>query len=78
MNRYLCSLVLTFIGITSSFAQSTIAKTWSFKSVTDSSQQSISELQPEEDYLKLEDGSFEYLLNAQDSAKASGNYVYQN
>ena len=78
MNRYLCSLVLTFIGITSSFAQSTIAKTWSFESVTDSSQQSISELQPEEDYLKLEDGSFEYLLNAQDSAKASGNYVYQN
>ena len=78
MNRFVCSLILIFIGITSSFAQSTISKTWSFESATDSSQQSFLDLQPEEDYLKLEDGSFEYLLNAQDSAKASGNYVYQN
>ena len=78
MNKFICSLVLVCIGITSSFAQSTISKTWSFESVTDSTEQSVLEVQAENDYLKLEDGSFEYFLKGADSTVASGNYVYQN
>ena len=78
MNKFLCSLVLVFIGISSSLAQSTISKTWSFEAVTDTTQQALFDLQPEEDYLKLENGSFEYYLSGKDSAKASGDYVYQN
>src|SRR5690606_41837912 len=78
MNRFLCSLILIFVGITSSFAQSTISKTWSFESVTDSSRQYLSDVQPEEDYLKIENGNFEYLLSSHDSTAASGSYIYQN
>src|SRR5690606_4436340 len=78
MNRFLCSLILIFVGITSSLAQSTISKTWSFESVNDSSRQYLSDVQPEEDYLKIENGNFEYLLSSHDSTAASGSYIYQN
>src|SRR5688572_6153098 len=78
MNRFLCSLILIVFGIISSPAQSTLSKTWTFESATEISQQDLPEIHSEYDYLKLEDGNFEYRLSARDSSIASGNYVYQN
>src|SRR5690606_5872017 len=68
---------LIFVGISSSFAQTTISKSWSFEAVTDTTEISLFNLH-EEDYLILDNGSFEYSLGGENISKASGDYVYQN
>ncbi len=68
-------LLLIFFG--SSFGQS-IEKTWHFSEVKDENGLSVLKINPEKDYLKLENGSFEYQLAPQDNLKSSGDYLFQN
>ncbi|HER40777.1 MAG TPA: Na+ dependent nucleoside transporter, partial [Salinimicrobium catena] len=77
MNKFWCCLFLIFFGISSTHAQ-TIAKTWNFEAVEDSTQQEIFDVNPGTDFLKLENGTFEFSLKGEKLNKASGNYVFQN
>lgn len=77
MNKFWCCLFLIFFGISSVFAQS-ISKTWNFEAVEDSSQNSLYDVDPGTDFLKLDNGSFEFSLKGEEINKASGNYVFQN
>lgn len=71
----LVAIALFFFG--SNFGQS-IEKTWQFSEVTNENGLSILDVNPENDYLKLENGSFEYQLAANDSLKSNGDYIFQN
>lgn len=71
----LVAIALIFFG--SSFGQS-IEKTWQFSGVKDKDGLAILNVNPETDYLKLEDGSFEYKMATHDSLKSSGDYIFQN
>lgn len=77
MTKFWCCLFLIFFGISSIFSQN-ITKTWNFESVQDSTEKSLFQLNPEEDSLILEDGSFEYSLSGEKTIKASGEYIFQN
>ncbi|MRT16351.1 Na+ dependent nucleoside transporter [Vitellibacter sp. q18] len=68
-------LLLIFFG--SSFGQS-IEKTWQFSEVKDENGLSVLKINPEKDYLKLENGLFEYQLAPQDSLISRGDYLFQN
>ncbi len=59
------------------FGQS-IERTWQFSEVKDNSGLSIININPEKDYLKLENGSFEYQMAGSDSLKSNGDYIFQN
>ncbi len=71
----LVAIALFFFG--SGFGQS-IEKTWHFSEVKDQDGLAILNVNPESDYLKLEDGTFEYQMAAKDSLKSSGDYIFQN
>lgn len=71
----LVAVVLFFFG--SGFGQS-IEKKWRFSEVRNENGLSILKINPESDYLKLEDGSFEYQMAANDRLKSSGDYIFQN
>lgn len=77
MNKFWCCLFLIFFGMSSVFAQ-TISKTWNFETVQDSAQNSLFEVDPGTDFLKLDNGSFEFSLKGEKINQASGNYVFQN
>ncbi len=77
MNRIWCCLFLIFFGISPLFAQS-ISKTWDFEAVEDSNQNSLFEISPGNDYLKLDNGDFEFALTTEGAPGATGNYVFQN
>jgi CNT family concentrative nucleoside transporter len=71
----LVAAALLFFGTV--FGQS-IEKTWQFSEVKDQNGLSILNANPEKDYLKLDNGSFEYQLAPNDSIKSSGDYIFQN
>ncbi|HET8803096.1 MAG TPA: nucleoside transporter C-terminal domain-containing protein [Aequorivita sp.] len=76
MQKFLIvTLALLLFGTV--FGQS-IEKTWQFSEVKDENGLSILNSNPEKDYLKLENGSFEYQLSQPDSLKSSGDYIFQN
>ncbi|MFD2516408.1 nucleoside transporter C-terminal domain-containing protein [Salinimicrobium flavum] len=77
MNKFWCCLFLIFFGISSSFAQN-LSKTWNFEAVEDSTENALFEVDPGTDYLKFDNGSFEFSLSGEKIRKASGSYVYQN
>ncbi|WP_324721615.1 nucleoside transporter C-terminal domain-containing protein [Salinimicrobium sp. HB62] len=77
MNKIWCCLFLIFFGISPLFAQS-ISKTWDFEAVEGNSQNTLFEISPGNDYLKLNNGAFELALTNEEVPGASGNYVYQN
>lgn len=68
-------IALFFFG---TFVGQNIEKTWQFSEVKDASGLSILQTNPEKDYLKLENGSFEYQMAGIDSLKSSGDYIFQN
>lgn len=70
----LVALALFFFG--NIFAQS-IENTWQFSEVKDENGLSIININPEKDFLKLENGAFEYQV-ANDSLMSSGDYLFQN
>lgn len=76
MQKFLVvTLALLLFGTV--FGQS-IEKTWQFVEVKDENGLSTLNTNPEKDYLKLENGSFEYQLSQPDSLKSSGDYIFQN
>ncbi len=70
----LVAIVLFFFGNT--FAQS-IEKTWQFSEVKDENGLSRLNINPEKDFLKLDNGLFEYQV-ASDSLVSKGDYMFQN
>ncbi|WGF93116.1 NupC/NupG family nucleoside CNT transporter [Aequorivita marisscotiae] len=70
----LVALALFFFG--NSFAQS-IEKTWQFSEVKDENGLAILNINSKEDFLKFDNGTFEYHLAA-DSLTPSGDYMLQN
>lgn len=68
------AIALFFFG--NLFSQS-IEKTWQFSEVKDESGLSVLNINPEKDFLKLENGIFEYQV-ANDSLKSNGDYIFQN
>ena len=68
-------IALFFFG---TFVGQNIEKTWQFSEVKDTNGLSILQTNPEKDYLKLENGSFEYQMAGIDSLKSSGDYIFQN
>ncbi|MGI0106864.1 nucleoside transporter C-terminal domain-containing protein [Salinimicrobium sp. WS361] len=77
MNKIWCFLFLIFFGISPLFAQS-ISKTWDFEAVEGSPQNTIFDISPGNDYLKLDNGGFELALTNEDAPSSTGNYVFQN
>ncbi|NJY61797.1 Na+ dependent nucleoside transporter [Salinimicrobium sp. CDJ15-81-2] len=77
MNKIWYCLFLIFFGISTTIAQ-TISKTWNFEAVEDSTQNALFEVSPGNDYLKLDNGSFELKLTQSEAPAATGNYVFQN
>lgn len=71
----LVALALLFFGTV--LGQS-IEKKWQFSEVNDQNGLSILNINPKNDYLTLENGSFEYQLTSNDSLKSSGDYIFQN
>ena len=71
----LAFLALFFLG--NVFGQS-IENNWQFSEVRDQTGLSILKINPENDYLKLQDGSFQYHLNSNDSLKHTGDYLFQD
>ena len=70
-------LAITFFFFGNVFGQS-IEKTWQFQKVTDQRGLSTLNINPERDFLKLENGSFEYQIAGIDSLKSNGDYILQN
>lgn len=68
---------LAFFIFGNVFGQS-IEKSWEFSEVKDKGGLPIFTINPTEDYLKLEDGTFEFFLSARDSLKSTGDYIYQD
>lgn len=77
MNKIWCFLFLIFFGLSPLFAQS-ISKTWDFEAVEGSPQNTIFDISPGNDYLKLDNGGFELALTNEDAPRSTGNYVFQN
>ncbi|WP_423819819.1 nucleoside transporter C-terminal domain-containing protein [Salinimicrobium sp. TIG7-5_MAKvit] len=77
MNKIWCFLFLIFFGLSPLFAQS-ISKTWDFEAVEGSPQNTIFDISPGNDYLKLDNGGFELALTNEDVPRSTGNYVFQN
>ena len=77
MNKIWCFLFLIFFGLSPLFAQS-ISKTWDFEAVEGSPQNTIFDISPGNDYLKLDNGGFELALTNEDAPSSTGNYVFQN
>ena len=76
MHKFLVvAIALFFFGTV--FGQS-IEKTWQFSEVKDTSGRSILKTNPEKDYLKLENGTFEYQMAGIDSLKSNGDFIFQN
>lgn len=76
------AITLLFFGI--GFGQS-IERTWQFSEAVPETEQinnqhglALSNVTPETDYLKLDDGSFEFHILANDSLKSKGDYIFQN
>jgi len=68
---------LAFIFFGSSFGQS-LEKDWKFNSIENSSGDSLFLINSETDFFTLNNGSFEYTLEAKDNLKARGDYIFQN
>ena len=68
-------LALFFFG--NVFGQS-IEKNWQFSQVKDKSGLPILKINPENDFLKLENGAFQYHLTANDSLQYNGDYLFQD
>tara|TARA_R110000772_G_scaffold90957_1_gene187381 strand:- start:375 stop:2090 length:1716 start_codon:yes stop_codon:yes gene_type:complete len=68
-------LALIFFG--SSSAQS-LEKNWEFSSIENDSGEALFPINSENDFFTLNNGSFEYTLEAKDNLKASGDYIFQN
>lgn len=72
---FILTIALFFFG--NIFAQS-IEKTWQLSDVQYTKGFSILSVDPNNDFLKLDNGHFEFRLSARDSAMSTGDYIFQN
>lgn len=70
-------IALCCLFTTTLFSQ-TIENDWQFSEIKNQGTTPLFNLDPNQDYLKINDGKFEYRLQSKDSIKASGDYIYQN
>ncbi|UAB81558.1 Na+ dependent nucleoside transporter [Marixanthomonas sp. SCSIO 43207] len=70
-------IALCCLFTTTLFSQ-TIENDWQFSEIKNQGTTPLFNLDPNQDYLKINDGRFEYRLQSKDSIKASGDYIYQN
>ena len=71
----LVSLALIFFG--SSYGQ-TLEKNWKFSSIENQDGEMLFQVNSETDFFNLNNGSFDYALEAKNNLKASGDYIFQN
>jgi len=76
MTRIL-TIILALLGFGSSFAQD-IEKLWNFSAIENATGEALYEVNPENDQFRLENGTFEFNLAANNNLKASGDYIFQN
>ena len=76
MRNILLFLAL-FISFGSIFAQK-VEKKWQFTSIESQAGNSLFSINPENDLFSLDNGVFQYSLQAKDNLKASGDYILQN
>jgi CNT family concentrative nucleoside transporter len=76
MNRILI-VAISFLFFGSSFGQD-IEKNWKFSNIENDQGEQLLFVNSEADNFILKDGGFEYSLEAKDSLKASGDYIFQN
>tara|TARA_B100000809_G_scaffold214645_1_gene219534 strand:+ start:14931 stop:16646 length:1716 start_codon:yes stop_codon:yes gene_type:complete len=76
MQKYLLVGVLVLVHFLS-FGQD-LEKKWQFYSIENTNGESITTINPENDFLTLTDGTFSYEIEAKDNLKASGDYMFQN
>ncbi|MGJ8666971.1 MAG: NupC/NupG family nucleoside CNT transporter [Patiriisocius sp.] len=74
--KYLLSFVILLFFFGNVTGQ-TIEKKWNFESVTSENGTSVFEITPNQDFLNLDNGTFNYKISA-NNLKASGDYIYQN
>ncbi len=76
MKNYL--LIVAFVLTqTFSFGQN-LEKEWQFSGVENEQGESLFNINPSKDNLKLTEGSFQYQLEAKNNLQASGDYIFQN
>lgn len=76
MKKLLCSIgVLFFFG---NMTAQSIEKQWNFSDITSQQGTSLFDINTNKDTFHLDNGAFEYSLEAKDNLKASGDYIFQN
>ncbi len=70
-------LAIVFIVQTVTFGQD-IHKDWQFSAIENDRGKAIFSINSEKDFFHLDNGTFEYELEAKDNLKASGDYIFQN
>jgi len=76
MKKFLL-LGLLVLTQTFSFGQN-LEKEWQFSGIENEKEESLYNINPATDFLKLSEGAFHYQLEAKDNLQASGNYIFQN
>ena len=72
-------LLLGLLVLTQTFAfGQNLEKEWQFSGIENEKGESLYNINPVTDFLKLSEGSFQYQLEAKDNLQASGNYIFQN
>src|SRR5690606_21445054 len=77
MKHFFAALLCTFLSTFSLVQAQTLEKKWQFETIQNSEGKSLFET-TESDFFNLNNGRFEYTLQAKDSLQASGNYMHQN
>ncbi|WP_460219949.1 nucleoside transporter C-terminal domain-containing protein [Psychroserpens sp. MEBiC05023] len=76
MKHFLLAITAVFFGITMTSGQD-LEKKWTFEAIQNDNGDTLFEVF-ESDILNIKEGEFTYSLNAKNSLKASGDYIYQN
>ncbi|WP_203294266.1 Na+ dependent nucleoside transporter N-terminal domain-containing protein [Luteirhabdus pelagi] len=75
--RHFLLFILFSVSFLTLHSQS-IERTWDFASIENEEGETLLNINPESDSLRLEKGRFTYSLAAKDSLNAAGDYIYQN
>ncbi|MAP53346.1 nucleoside transporter C-terminal domain-containing protein [Altibacter sp.] len=76
MRTYILLAILLLLQAVS-FGQ-TLEKKWKFSAIESQEGKSLVTINEASDFFTLKDGAFEYRLEAKDTLKASGDYIFQN
>lgn len=71
-------LFFVFISIQITVIGQSVEKQWQFSKIENTNGESLIEINPQQDFLNLSEGNFNYQLEAKNNLKASGDYIFQN